>query len=67
MLQRLGWSAGDMVMLRLSDDDPEVLSVVPEAVSLRRFRRGEEAERLMRLTGNTPATEEARPGVQADE
>jgi AbrB family looped-hinge helix DNA binding protein len=54
ILQELGWSAGNQVMLRLSDDDPEVLTVVPLETCLRRYRRGEAAERLMRLTADDP-------------
>lgn len=50
VLADLGWSAGSMVMFRISDDDPEVLTVVPVAVCLRRYRRGEDAERMLRMT-----------------
>lgn len=61
IVETLGWNPGEMVMLRLSDDDPEVLTVVPLAVCLRRYRRGEEAEQLMRLTNmrSEPAGNEA--------
>jgi AbrB family looped-hinge helix DNA binding protein len=53
LMQSLGWSGGDQVMLRVSDDDPEILRVVPEAVALRQLRRGEDAERMMRMTSKT--------------
>lgn len=55
VLADLGWSAGNMVMFRISDDDPEVLTVVPLDVCLRRYQRGEAAERLDRMTRADPA------------
>ena len=57
VLQALGWSAGKQVMFRLSDEDPEVLTIVPAEVFERRYERGEAAERLMRMTRT--ATERA--------
>lgn len=51
ILQTLGWSSGDHVVLRVTDDEPGILKVVPEAVALRQLKRGEEAERMMRMTG----------------
>ena len=60
ILEDLGWPSGSQVMLRVSDDDPEVLMVVPVAVCLRRYRRGEEAERLIRLTAPAPPSVDTR-------
>lgn len=57
VLQSLGWSQGTQVMFRLSDEDPEVLTIVPVDVFERRYERGEAAERLMRMTRS--ATERA--------
>jgi AbrB family looped-hinge helix DNA binding protein len=52
VLRGLGWSSGDQVMFSVSDDDPEVVTIVPSAVFERRYRRGEGAEKLQRLTGS---------------
>ena len=48
LMDGLGWDKGDYVMFRLSDDDPEVMTVVLESVVLRQLRAGEEAERAAR-------------------
>lgn len=50
ILGALGWRPGEFVMFRLSDDDPEVLTILPVAVVERRYQRGEDAERMMRMT-----------------
>jgi AbrB family looped-hinge helix DNA binding protein len=65
VLENLGWAAGDMVMIRLSDEDPEVLNVVPVAVCLRRYRRGDEAEKMLRLMSGheSRVTEEPPPNA----
>lgn len=46
----LGWSGRDQVMFRVSDEDPEVLTLVPLAIFERRYSRGEAAEHLERMT-----------------
>ncbi|OBJ43552.1 hypothetical protein A5630_18845 [Mycolicibacterium mucogenicum] len=56
VLQALGWSSGDRVVLRVVDEEPDVLRIVPEAVALRQLRRGEEAERMMRMTSHVEPT-----------
>jgi AbrB family looped-hinge helix DNA binding protein len=59
VLFELGWSAGDQVMFSVSDDDPQVLTIVPSSVFERRYRRGEGAEKLMRMaTTAEPSTEQ---------
>ena len=59
VLLELGWSAGDQVMFSVSDDDPQVLTIVPSSVFERRYRRGEGAEKLMRMsTASEPSTEQ---------
>lgn len=60
ILELLNWEPGSQVMFRLSDDDPEVLTIVPVEVCLRRFRRGEEAERLTRMTAPQAGSSSAR-------
>jgi AbrB family looped-hinge helix DNA binding protein len=60
IMDALGWSGGDQVMLRVSEDDPDVLRVIPEAVVLRQLGRGEAAERMMRITGHTQAAKESQ-------
>lgn len=52
ILRELGLGAGDLVMFRISDDDPEQLCIVPMRVAERRYARGERAERLIRLTAS---------------
>jgi len=43
-------------VLRVVDEEPDVLRIVPEAVALRQLRRGEEAERMMRMTSHVEPT-----------
>ncbi len=50
ILAQLAWQRGDMVMFEVSEEDPELLRVVPYAVVRRRYRRGEATERLERMT-----------------
>ena len=62
LMDELGWAKGDPVMFRISDDDPGVLRIVPEAVVLRQLRRGEDAERMMRMTSHMePSRDDATP------
>lgn len=67
ILRQLGLSAGDMVMFRIADDDPEQLSVVPVHVAERRYARGEHAERLMRITETGPKGAGTGPGAAGEE
>lgn len=64
VLLHLGWSAGDQVMFSVSDDDPQVLTIVPSPVFERRYRRGEGAEKLTRMTTEPePSPEQKRRGA----
>lgn len=66
VLLDLGWSAGDQVMFSVSDDDPQVLTIVPSLLFERRYRRGEGAEKLMRMTtAAEPSTEQKGKGVSS--
>lgn len=52
VMTAMGWPARTRVMFRQSEDDPEVLTLVPVEVFERRYERGESAERLMRMTSS---------------
>jgi AbrB family looped-hinge helix DNA binding protein len=48
--EKLGLQAGSQVMFRISDSDPSIVEMIPEATLERRYARGEGIGRLERLS-----------------